>query len=748
MSLRHRFESLLLFDPNRSPATANVYITHPSPTEEQVLGKLVVVSNIVGNSRINQDIINLIQDELRASYYKTTDINPERAFELALNQTNKRLHHIISDGVGTWVEHASILVAAVYRDSVIVSSVGTIQAFLLRRNVHDGRGIFRIHSILESLPTPINPVRFFPNTISGHLQADDQLLLCTSSLLDYFSLEKLRRALTDGPPDQAIHHWETSLLGIEQRTAFAAVVIQSLSSEMTNPSASQSLSSLTSVQTAPQESMEHLIAKEQATERLLSPSIWPSVRDVIFQLWHALLRLTRRVILRKPPRRILVPGVAHQAPPLHPHVSVWLAFRRTIISFVSTTIRLGRSILPKKFSQLRQIPRMNMSPSLQTKRRFSLNQYISWFQQLPRQQQTLGLASIIIIILLAFSILARISTHQTTSVTSNGPSVGEQIAKAKAALIYGGEELATESLSAARAQLEQLPNRSTKDKATRQAYLQEIQTIALQLQKITTISSPKILTQLSTLSPQIHPGQLYIVGKHLLALDPQQAIAISADIDGQNPAVIPITLDIGLPQTGAMMNENSVIFSTDRKGFIELDIAQGTWKPIDAIWPNNQPIIQSIAVYQNRVYALDISNKAIIRFGRSTNSLGTGVSWLKEPTDVSRTRGVQVDGSVYLLQPSGIIDIYSNGRKGSFSLAAIEPALNNPTRFWTDSASTKIYLADPENNRIVVFSKTGKLLTQYQSASWNSLQDISINEKKAIGYVLSGTTISSFSLKP
>jgi hypothetical protein len=98
MPLRQRFESLLLYDPNRSPDTANVWISHPSPSEEQALGKLIVISTIGGNDRTNLDIINLVQEELRTHYYQTIDSKPERALEHALHETNKRLHQVITDG--------------------------------------------------------------------------------------------------------------------------------------------------------------------------------------------------------------------------------------------------------------------------------------------------------------------------------------------------------------------------------------------------------------------------------------------------------------------------------------------------------------------------------------------------------------------------------------------------------------------------------------------------------------------------
>lgn len=747
MPLRQRFETLLLYDPNRSPATANVSISHPSPSEEQALGKMVIISTIAGNDRVNLDIIGLVQDELRTNYYQTVDAKPERAFEHALHQTNKRLHQVITDGIGAWVDQASILVAVIWRDTVIISSVGSMHAYLLRRNVRDGRVTFGMHSIMESGSGPINPVRIFPHTITGQLQADDQLLFCTPSLFDYFSLEKLRRTMADGQPEEAVHHWETTLLGVEQRSAFAAVIVQLQSFDTVAMIQSRPVVQATLIRSAPQVSMEHLIAKEEATERLLSPSIWPAIRDVMTQVWLGLSRFVRRIILRRPPRRILASGIQRPPSPVSSNVSRWSVIRRNIAGFFLGFVQVLRSIVPRKVQLPRPTPSVNLSPNLKTRWRPSLNGFVAWFQHLSRRQQGLSVLSVVLVVILAVAILPRASSSDRQSTaTNNHSTIADELGKAKAALLYGGDETAAQNLAAARALYDQLPNRSGKDKAARQSALADITEVAELLAKV---SKPTLTTvaQLATVSPQAQPQQLYLANKHLVTLDPDRSITIIADVNGQtSPEVVDNALDTGAPRTGASANTNNVIFATDRGGFIELDADRGTWKPIDSAWPSSQPRIQSIALYQSRVYALDTASESIVRFARSASSLGTGANWLKESANLSSSRGLMVDGSIYVLEPGGRVDLYTNGRKGTFSLATIEPVLTDATRLWTDATSTKIYLVDPGHQRIVVFSKTGKLLNQYQSDAWNNLRDVVVNEKTKTAYVLSGTTISSFTL--
>src|SRR5262245_36308668 len=108
MAVRHQLDTLLHYDPNHSSATVNVWIGHPSPSEEAALGKIMIICSFERLTRVNHEIISLIQEELRSQYYQTVDVSPERAFERALQQTNQRLHEVIGQGVDQWVAGANI----------------------------------------------------------------------------------------------------------------------------------------------------------------------------------------------------------------------------------------------------------------------------------------------------------------------------------------------------------------------------------------------------------------------------------------------------------------------------------------------------------------------------------------------------------------------------------------------------------------------------------------------------------------
>lgn len=740
MSLRQRFETLLLFDPNRSPAAANVWISHPSSSEEQALGKLAVVSMFAGHDRVNLDIINLIQEELRGGYYQATDAKPERAFEQALQQLNRRLHQVYTDGVNQWVNSANVLAMAVWRDQLVFSSVGTMHALLFRHG--------RMHDLVDQTsPGSPNPIRLFSHVTAGQLQADDQVLVCTPSLLDYFSLDKLRRTLQASSPSAAVHQWESTLLGVEQRSSFAAVIMQVSTTDQVVHPVSRPVAQATVTQSAPQVSMEHLIAKEEATERLLSPSIWPAIRDFFSQVGQGLGQFIRRVILRRPLRRTLPASMrpALSATRTEPHIAALMW--RGLTRMTSRAVALFRSLRPAATSRPSPPPSMTIAPVLRRRWRFNPSSLVRWWQGINRRQRWLALAGVVLVFILAVSVVQRLAPASTVASPANAQEqISDHLAKARAALLYGGEDTARQELDAAEQLANALPHRSSKDKNSQQTSLRAIAEVREQLAHRTVLANPNIVAQLAAVAPAAEPQQLYLVGTRLIAVDPNKPVIVSATIGrGDAPEVIPNALDTGRPATGVVTG-TTVTFATDRRGFVELDVTKGTWKPLDSAWPTSAPRVQALAAYQSRVYALDPTDNDIIRFGRSLNSLGTGTPWLRESANLGQARGLAVDGVIYILQPGGVVELFANNRRGAFNLDPVSPALNNATRIWTDVNSQHLYLVDPTNRRIVVFDKNGQLVDQYTSSSWERLQDVAVSEKNKTAYVLSGTTITSFAL--
>ncbi len=744
MGLRSHFDSLLLTDPHRSPNTANVWVAHPTPTEELALGKLAVVALIDSPDRINHEIIGLIQEELKQQYYQQLDAKPDKAFEAALQRTNQRLHQLISDGVAGWVDRAHCLAAVLWREELHLSTVGPMHAYLIRRD--------RLHDILGPAEAHRpNPLRLFSQVTSGQLQAGDRLLFCAPSLLDYFSVEKLRRTMIDFDPTASVRQWETTLLGMEQRSSFAALAVQLAPAETAPQPFSRAAPQTNRFRNAPQASMEELIAQEQVTQRLLSPSIWPAVRDILHQLSQAMQQLVRRYILRKPPRRALPRLSGTILPPVGQRINRPVGL--VLESWGQRVGRIWRQVVAawrptNRFRQPSGVSEPIRSTGHQLRPAWSISRVVQWWQRLSRRQQSLFGLGVLVVFVLAVSILRSSSpTASPSAAASTLTQMNDRVAKAQAALLYGGEETARQNLTEAQKLFARLPSRKANDRQVKDQAGRQLDALVAALSHLTVLTAPTLAVDVAAVNAQFRPQQLFLAGTSLVALDLRQAKVITVNADGSAAVTLTNTLDTGQLMTGAVTSPTTLLFSTDRQGFVELDVKKKTWKPLDASYPLAGSRSQSIASYLSRVYVLETEHSDIVRFSKGANSLGVGASWLKEPAALGQGRTLVVDGSIFILQPSGRVEEFQNGRRVDFRLNAVTPTLTDATRLWTDAASKHLYLLDPGQNRFLVFDKTGKLLDQYQSPAWNRLADVTANEKTKTAYVLSGTNIYSVPLK-
>lgn len=735
MTLSTRFDTLLLYDPSHARSTVNVWVAQPTAGEEEALGKLFVISLIDSAEPINQEVIQLLQEETKRQYYHNAAWTVERSLEFTLEQINQRLHHLITEGVGQWVDHAHLLIGALHHQQLVLAPAGVVHGYLLRGS--------RIHNILTpDQSNTISPLRVFSQIIVGRLDDHDRLLFCTPSLLDFFSLEKLRRIVQEHQPAEAVRIIEGTLLGANPENAFAALVVEL--TPATEPLAASPLTvgSIIIPRPTTQASMEELISREQATEKLLAPSLWPTIKEMTATSRRAADRFIQTKIFHRPPRRTVPQAMTSTIPSRQPSagfpVSRW---------WRSISWRL-RMLIPRRAAVIRQ---PDYGPALRPMNRAgAFDRLVFWVQGLSRRRQALLAAGLALLLIFSISIVrnnsgAPSNTNQNQSVTA----ITDHLDKAEAALLYGGETTANQELQAAETLINQLPNRRAADKTQRQALADRLNRIIARLAHQTIINDPTVFAAYAADLPTFRPQQLYLLKNQLVAYDPTQGtLATTSNAAAGTPVVVPATVDIGQPLTGTISGPTTVMFVTDRSSFAEVDVGKKTWKPFDASWPVSKPEIQFLSFFQNRFYALDRSHQQIYRFVKGTSSLGLGQAWLQETAALSAARAAVVDGSVYVLQPGGQVELYFRGRRSAdFHLTAVRPPLTNPIRLWTDAASTNLYLLDPGHQRLVVFDKQGQLIDQYTSPTWNNLRDVVANEKNKQAYVLNGTTVYLIDLK-
>jgi len=121
-----------------------------------------------------------------------------------------------------------------------------------------------------------------------------------------------------------------------------------------------------------------------------------------------------------------------------------------------------------------------------------------------------------------------------------------------------------------------------------------------------------------------------------------------------------------------------------------------------------------------------------------------GSAWLKTDTDIHDAVSLAIDGDLFLLKSDGQILKFVSGYQQEFTIAGLDPKLENPTEIWTYNNLKYLYILEPTHKRVVVLDKNGQMLQQYTSDSWQNPTGMIVDEENKVIYILDNNKIHRF----
>jgi hypothetical protein len=252
------------------------------------------------------------------------------------------------------------------------------------------------------------------------------------------------------------------------------------------------------------------------------------------------------------------------------------------------------------------------------------------------------------------------------------------------------------------------------------------------LNKLEIIQEPQVFSEIDP--KKFIPQKMVKLGKELYLFSPLSENLFRINEKGEG-TLIPTEQKFNL----ATASDNIILFT---KPNIVTPLEQ---KPFSLTLPSPETDFVDLAFFKNNLYFLDAKSGEIIKypFGESLE----GKPYLDSKTKrVVDGKSIAVDGSVWVLDgKNGIHRYYGGIYQGALELNIFPYPKSFKKIFASFALPHRIFILEPEENRIIIISETGQIIKQFKSEKFDNLKDFAVSENGKTIYLLNGQKIYQIS---
>jgi len=738
-------QKILYYDPDQSRSTVSSFTEDIHTINAESSFTIFLLAEIRNQDHAkNQYFLRELQNTF-SRYFKSQQTRlTESSFEEGLHQLNKILPTLFADRPPSFIDSLSFVAGALSGNVMHFSQVGPATIlFVQHGSIHE----IGDHSLLANK----NPLKLFKEIASGKIEQDDIVFVSTTNFLDYFSQEKIKRILEEQTSDSLAKGFDEYLLQAPTTTSFAALSItlrpgHTKTVKEFNEETAQHVASPYS------RSMETLIEREQNTEEILSPKLWPFLKRKT-KLWALQVRAAFRKNIFKKPTRIspIITEKENMEMPLkysHKEAHASALKARSIFIKVWHKTTLGVKNIRTLFPYPKHTEQKNdLAPAVRSLKNVEYKNLFVWFAGLQRKRRVLLIIAILLVALFSQSIIVNGVRQQNAKQKNAEQALQTQIQKAMddidAAMLYGDDNRIQTVLNELRQELQTLQNSKDNEDLITQIQ-QAILLSERRLQKIRDVVNPAVLSNVSSLVTSAHLTQASLLNTVLVSLDPAQRTLVTTNIEnGESQTHGAVTSDTQTPILMASVS-GTVFILNQELSLSKFSTSDASALPASFTPPTDSANLSSMASYSGRLYFIDINSNQILKSVPSGNGYSRPTAWLKNEIDLSLANTIAVDGSIYVGFQNGTIKKFTQNEEEAFTMPSIQPALEHIDKLWTDETTSSLYVFDSTSSRVLVINKNnGNLLQQFIITGTEQLETFSVSESAQRIFAVSATKIYS-----
>ncbi|MFA5995542.1 MAG: hypothetical protein WCW27_03665 [Patescibacteria group bacterium] len=725
--------SELFIDHNNNeaePHVIHVYTSEPTPLEEKNLGKIFAIFDFDKPERFTTELVDILDNAFTKAYYHSADFDSEVAFERTLQRVNKAVQDAITSYGEDWVYHVNAVLGVMHNNVVHFTYVGTMEAFLIVAN--------NITPIIQHTQEEIKPLKLFNNILSGQNPETGALFFCTTNLLDYLSQEKIRRTVSEQLPAEAIQNFENILTEQTTLSSIAGLIIKILpdsilASQRLNQPATTNVNALDEAldhelfpDDTPRDSMSKLVHRERTTNDLLTPAIWPTIKQRLLKS----LSLTPTNTTESSTHTVTGNNYwASLKPWLKKSLQIALTILNSIKKLLINIVLIIYDGIARLFKK--------QSPTL-------MRSSGRW-QRLSPARRILAVVFVGVVLIFVVSLVWKNnSVQQQTQTDTYEKTLNEvenEVGQAESKHIIADDTAARDALTKAITAINNIPADATINNERKQNLQTRINALNNTLNKV----NPVTVSLVGDFAQINNAGQITAltkIGEFIYGFDTsKQAVARINSADGTSSIVINPSTDSNT--INALINDSAAttILALSNKKFAQFNpVVEKITSVTTGKLPDNTNVAD-IALFGTRLYVLDTVNNQIYRLQKTGDAYGDKTDWLKDPADFSQVQALAIDASIYVLTKSGEIKKYNEGKAVEFKTDNFTPGLAGATKLVKTNPAGNFYLLNPSTKLITILDNNGKLVQQLTAPEFEQLTDWFVDEAQQQIYVLAGTKL-------
>lgn len=707
--------------------------------KELKIGKIFGFVSIESSDPKIDDFINTIINQLKNHYYdilyhNDKDLGENNNLEEALEETLKKTNidifaYLEREKIILELSDIHIMIAIIRGRETVFSAAGNVSAFLFHCVSNTAFRIINVYENYVSQKEEIHPLKFFTQTIYGQIQPADYMFFCTSNVLDYLSLEKIKTIVTEQRSD-APRYLTTILSAINLPKHFLSSIVYLEKNELAQPNISSSIYNFNYQHAASKDSVKKLVHSEKTTYNLLHPTLQSSVKKIfgIFQ-------------------------------------KIFVHYIDRAKNIVASNITIRKNNTPPKKIQSTATPFSSPQPVFQPLKAIAHNAFIQkifsflrhwiralylWFVRLPIKGKFTIIIAFVLSVLLIQSILKLSLINARRNDTLKYQELLQEAQKmqdaAEASIIYQDEDTARGLYVNAIELLSRTPKRF-QNNPEKISKVSELQRELEKLRHTVVIDEPLMVGNWNNLDIQARISPWIVLAQNVIYTQNQNnsnvyTLHSESHVIG---SILPTVSNLDLVNAATVFR-NEILLLNNHQTLFALRLNDKNILPVPIRLIDGSEIT-AMKTYSNNLYLLDQKNNQILKYTRNSSGFTEFQEWIRDDiVDITDSIDFTIDGSIYILKKNGEIIKLLNGKLATFSLKTIDPKIRNPLKIYTSPDTQYIYILDPPEKRIVVIDKNGNLIRQYSSPRFTSLKDFIILENEKRIYLLNSTVMYGFGM--